>query len=62
LSGLKADGILGLSPSSANSKIYLFMDALFDNKMIDQKIFSFSITKTFEGSSVTFGGWDNTLA
>lgn len=62
LVGLKADGILGLSPSSSNSKVQLFMDALFDSKKIDKKVFSFSITKTLEGSSVTFGGFDMSLA
>jgi len=62
LAGLKADGILGLSPSSSNSKVQLFMDALFKSHKIDKKVFSFSITKTLEGSSVTFGGFDMSLA
>jgi hypothetical protein len=58
LSGLKADGILGLAPSTQRTQSSLFLDELYNNGIIDNKIFSFYISKGLSSSKVTFGGYN----
>lgn len=58
LKAMKADGILGLAPSSQRTQAQLFVERLYDEGIIDQKLFSFYITKGEESSRVTFGGYD----
>lgn len=43
LSELMADGILGLAPSTQRTKASLFIEELYNNGIIDKRIFSFSI-------------------
>lgn len=54
---MKADGILGLSPSSQRSTASLFVDELYNAGIIDQKMFSFYISKGVTSSRVTFGDY-----
>lgn len=41
LESIKIDGILGLSPYDYRNYSDLFVNALYKNKLIDEKVFSF---------------------
>jgi len=58
LSGLRADGILGLSPSTQKAGTSLFVDELAEKGTIDKKMFSFYVSKGQSNSRVIFGGYD----
>lgn len=57
LNGLMADGILGLAPSTQKTKASLFIEELYNSRVIEKKVFSFSIQ--YNNQSVfTVGGYD----
>jgi len=58
LSGLKADGILGLSPSSQSTGAMLIVDELYNAGIIDSRIFSFYISSGVTSSKFTLGGYN----
>lgn len=51
-----SDGILGLAPSKQGTQASLFIDELYNNGLIDKRLFSFFISKSRDESRVTFGG------
>jgi len=57
LNGLKADGIIGLSPSTQNTQASLFVDELYNSGIIDQRIFSSYMSEGVTSSVATFGGY-----
>ena len=40
LSGLRADGIMGMSPTSQRGDAELMIEELYNQKVIDEKVFS----------------------
>lgn len=58
LESLQSDGILGLAPSSQNTHAELFIDRLYAQNVISNRLFAFSLGGTDEKSLVTFGGYD----
>jgi len=59
LSGLIADGIIGLSPTTfGSSKSDLFIDRAFEQGAIDEKVFSLLIGSGYQESVMTVGGYD----
>ncbi len=58
LSGLQADGILGLAPSSQGTGALMFVEKLYNEGVINRKMFSFSLGGTNEPSKIIFGGYD----
>ena len=58
LSGLKADGILGLSPSDQGSGADMLLDELQQKGLLETRTFSFQIGDGNELSYVTMGGYD----
>ena len=58
LTGLKADGIVGLSPSNQRSGAALFINELYNSGVIDQRVFGFYVSKGADTSKITIGGYD----
>ena len=48
LNSLKADGVLGLAPSSQGTRSPLFIDELYQNGIIDNRIFAFYMAEDGE--------------
>ncbi|CDW80046.1 pepsinogen a [Stylonychia lemnae] len=69
LGGLKSDGVIGLAPSSYRSGPNLFIDELYQNGLIENRVFSFYMAndgfpqpqKEFK-SRLTFGGYNASIA
>ena len=61
LEDIKIDGILGLSPYDYRNLTDLFVDSLYKNQMIDERVFSFQIGNFYEKSVFTMGGYDANL-
>ena len=57
--GFLADGILGLSPSTFNDGYDLMIDQLFNQSLIDSKVFSFQVNEEPQESFFTLGGYNN---
>lgn len=55
---MKADGILGLAPSSQRTQSSVFINELFNSGIIDKRVFSFYITSGAFTSRITLGGYD----
>ena len=58
LTGLQADGILGLAPNNQGTKADIFIDWLKREGIIEEKVFSFSFGSAGEKSQIIFGGYD----
>ncbi|CDW83892.1 eukaryotic aspartyl protease family protein [Stylonychia lemnae] len=58
LSGLQCDGIIGLAPSTQFTQSDLFIDKLFMNGIINERVFSISFGGQDEKSKIIFGGYD----
>lgn len=56
--GLKADGIMGLSPTAQNTEADLLIDEIADADLVPNKMFSLLIGDDEEQSKMTFGGYD----
>ena len=57
LSGLKADGVLGMAPT-ASGEAQLIVDQMKASGLIDQKVFSVDLQLTSGESSIYFGGYE----
>eukprot|EP00347_Sterkiella_histriomuscorum_P000125 403377076 len=58
LSGLRADGILGMSPSKQATQADLLINELYSQGSIDEKVFSLYIQPEEKNSKITIGGYD----
>jgi hypothetical protein len=58
LSGLEADGIMGMSPTVQESGAELVIDELYNQGVIDEKVFSIQVGDDSEPSKITIGGYD----
>ena len=58
LNGLKADGIMGLSPSHQGTQADMMLEELTTQGVIQDKVFSFMVGQGMQESKVTFGGYD----
>ncbi|CDW90538.1 eukaryotic aspartyl protease family protein [Stylonychia lemnae] len=58
LMGLKADGILGLSPTNQGSDAEMLLDELFDQGMIHNRLFSLFLVSGNGESKITIGNYD----
>eukprot|EP00347_Sterkiella_histriomuscorum_P006554 403352331 len=66
LDRLKADGVLGLAPSSQRTRASLFIDELYQNGIIDNRIFAFYMAEDgqmnpedSQQSKILFGGYNS---
>ena len=60
LSGLEADGILGMSPS-ASGNAELYVTKLYENGIIGANAFGVSYRDTTETSKIVLGGYDTSI-
>ena len=65
LSGLKADGLLGLAPQrKKDKKVHLLVTELKKDKVIDKAMFAVYLSEYYNKqskSTVRFGGYDKAL-
>jgi hypothetical protein len=58
LSGLKADGLIGLAPSEGGSQADMLIDEFKESGFIEDRVFSFQIGRYETDSKFTLGGYN----
>ena len=59
LQGLISDGLIGLSPVKiGDNRPDLFIELAYEQKVLDEKVFSLNFSGDYETSYITFGGYD----